>query len=177
MKKALLLSLILLALISSCGSDDEPTLTHEMGSWELDSYILVNVPADYSNNDGRIFEVDEISFGGLVIDSYEISLNSDMTYERSIGVAGPDIKDNGTWVLDDDVLILTGEDADQDEEYDIEENDNDQLWWSVEAQFSLIKNSVADTLTQEWVDTLTDEEFFDLFDAVSVDLIYAFERQ
>lgn len=176
--KKIFIFLLMASLFSSCGGDDEPVMTHEMGSWELDSFILANVPLDYSNNEGRIFAVNQISFGGgLVLDSYELTLNSDMTYERSIGVTGPDIRDNGQWSLEDDILTLTEEDADEDEEYDIEENDNDQLWWSVESQFSLLKNSVADTITQEWVDTLTDEEFFALFDVVTVDLVYAFERQ
>ncbi|SNS69010.1 hypothetical protein SAMN05421640_0865 [Ekhidna lutea] len=176
MKKVLCLLAASMILLS-CGKDDGPVITHEMGSWDLDSFILTNLPAEYSNNEGRIFLVNQISFGGLVFESYEITFNSDLTYERSVGVPGPDIKDNGTWELDGDDLILMSEDADQEEEYRVEQNEDDQLWWSIESQFSLVKDAIADTITQEYIDTLTDEEFFDLFDAVSVDLVYAFERQ
>ncbi len=177
MKK--ILSLIAASIILfSCGGDDDPVTTHEMGSWELDSFILTNVPADYAQfNEGRVFLVNQISFGGIVFESYEITFNSNFTFERSIGVPGPDLRDNGTWELDGDNLILMAEDEDFEEEYNVEQNENNQLWWSVESQFSLLKDAIADTITQEYVDTLTDQEFADLFDAVSVDLVYAFERQ
>lgn len=176
MKKLTYFIVITFALIS-CGGDDGPTITHEMGSWNLDSFILTNVPSDYSNNEGRIFGVSQISFGGVVFESYEITFNSDQTFERNIGLAGPNVNENGTWKLEGDDLTLTSEDGENTQEYSIEKNEDDQLWWSTGSQFSLLKNSVADTLTQEWVNTLSDDDFFALFDQVSVDLVFAFERQ
>ncbi len=160
-------------MLLSCGKDDGPIVTHEMGIWELDSYIISNVPDGFKQkNEGSIFGVSEISFGGVIIESYELTLNSNMTYERSIGVTGPDVKDDGIWELDDDLLILTPEDEDE-QEYRIEENDNDQLWWSVESQFLLLH----DTVTADYFNSLDETGKAELFTAVSVDLVYAFERQ
>ncbi|MEM7297550.1 MAG: hypothetical protein AAF391_04715 [Bacteroidota bacterium] len=176
MKKSIY-ALVLASFLFSCGGDDDPVATHEVGEWELDSYILTNVPSDYSFNEGRIFAVNEISFGGIVFESYEVTFNVDKTYARTVGVTGPDIKDNGTWELDGDDLTLSSEDFDDDEEYEVERNEDDQLWWSVSSQFSLLEDAIADTITQEYIDSITDEEFFALFDPVTVDLVYAFERK
>jgi hypothetical protein len=173
MKKSFYLLFASFVLLS-CGKDDGPVITHEMGTWELDSYILSNVPEGFKQkNEGQILAVNEISFGGgVTIESYELTLNSDMTYKRTIGVTGPDIKDDGTWVFEDDVLTLTPEDEDE-QEYRIEENDNDQLWWSVESQFLLLH----DTVTADYYNSLDNEGQNELFTAVSIDLVYAFERQ
>lgn len=173
MKKVLYLLLASAMFFISCSKDDEPVLTHEIGTWELDSYILTNLPAGFTNNEGRIFAVNEINFGGVSFDSYEITFASDFTYQREISVTGPDLNDEGTWELDGDDLTLISDEFDDEEDYNIEENEDDQLWWSLEVQFGLLH----DTTTQAYVDTLTPEELADLITPVSLDLVYAFERK
>ncbi|MEM9298388.1 MAG: hypothetical protein AAGA64_08355 [Bacteroidota bacterium] len=179
MKRNLLVFGIILSvgLITSCGDDDsDAPPPHEVGVWELDSYILTNLPSDYASNEGVILLLDDLSFGGISFESYTLELMTNGTYTRKIEVPGPSINDDGTWLLDDDDLVLDSEDSDTDEEFGVERNEDDQLWLSQDVQFALIKDSVLDTLTQEYVDNITQEEFNALFDNVNLDLVYAFER-
>ena len=169
--------LLTLFALSSCGSDDDGgPPPHIVGDWEFDSFILSNVPSAYSNNEGAILAIDQISFGGSAIESYGIEFIADGRFDRSIGVLGPDLNDEGTWVLEDDELTLDSDDIDDDEIFDVEKNEDDQLWLSVEVQFSLLPNAVADTLTNEYYNGLSNEDKDALFDVVSLDLVYAFKK-
>ena len=58
------LALIFLSFFASCSKDDdEPAPPHEVGRRNLIKYALQNVPADYSYNEARRFDLDQISLG------------------------------------------------------------------------------------------------------------------
>lgn len=178
MKKQLLYSLIIgMTILASCGGDSEKVDPHHIGSWDLDSYILLNVPSDYSNNEGRILLLNQLLLGGVVIEKYTLNILSDGSYSRKIEIPGPSLNDAGMWSLDDDDFALDSDEDDGDVDWTVEKNEDDQLWFSQSQIFSLIKNSVADTITQDWADSITDEEFNALFDQVTLDLVFAFEKQ
>ena len=59
----------------------------------------------------------------------------------------------------------------------MERNENEQLWLSTEVNFLLIKDATLDTLTSDHVAEMTEEEFQALFDQVTLDLVYAFEKE
>ena len=63
------------------------------------------------------------------------------------------------------------------EDYTLERNETDQLWISEPRNFLLLPNNILDTLTNAYVATLTEQEFVDLHDEVTIDFIYAFERE
>ena len=48
---------------------------------------------------------------------------------------------------------------------------------SIPVQFLLIRDVVLDTISQEYVDSLTNEEFEALFDPVNLDLVFLFEKE
>ncbi len=177
MKKLLYLSIVGTMFLTSCGNDDSVAPTHEIGTWLLDSYVLTNPPAGFEGSDGIAFQVNEISFGGVAFDSYEITFAQDGTFTRRIGVSiGPNINDDGTWSITDDDIVLTSSDTETDEEYTVERNENDQLWWSTETSFALLSDFRSDSLVNAGVTSLTQEQFTQLASVVVVDLIYAFER-
>ncbi|MEM7110094.1 MAG: hypothetical protein AAF519_17835 [Bacteroidota bacterium] len=179
-RKLLAFGMILsFGLMISCGDDDSDSAPppHEVGDWDLDSYLLLNLPSDYASREGQIQQLNEITFNGVAFESYTLNLMANGTYTRRIELPGPNVNDNGTWEADDDELTLVSEDFDDSEDFEIERNQDDQLWLSVASQFLLIRDAVADTLTQEYVSTLSEEEFDALFDVVSLDLVYAFERE
>lgn len=180
MKRNLLFIGVLFGLITlaGCGSDDGPsTPPHIVGTWELDSYIFINLPSAYASNEGRIFLLNEITFNNVAFEAYTLNLAANGTYTRKVEVPGPSLNDDGTWTLDGDDFVLDPEDSNDDNEFRLEKNEDDQFWISQESQFALIKDSVLDTLTQEYVDGLSNEEFNALFDPVSLDLVFAFERE
>ncbi len=173
MKKVLYICLASTMFLLSCSSDDSVPLTHEMGEWELNSFILSDLPEGFEGREGVIVAINALRFGGSVFEQYELSLNSDQTYSRKITFeVGPSARDNGTWVLDeDDFLILTNEDGD-DIEFEIVQNRNEQLWWAEPANFTMFHDSV----TSEDLEGLTDEEEEALLNIVPLNLVYAFER-
>jgi len=171
------LTILILAICFSCGGDgDDPVPTHEVGNWELDFFATINVPLEYQLSEGEIYDLSILSFDGVSLESYELNLNSDLTYTRSLGVQGPNINDNGTWILEDDELILTDEDE-NDFTFEIQRNEEDQLWLSEEINFGLVKDAIRDTITAEWISTLSNAELNALIDPVILDLVYAFERE
>ncbi|MEM6642926.1 MAG: lipocalin family protein [Bacteroidota bacterium] len=188
MKKNLLFSTVAfcaLLFIVSCGDDgDEPAAAHEVGTWELDSYALQDFPVGFESNEGLVLAIEQITFGGVQIQSYELVLNSDGTYEREINIAGPDLDDEGTWTLDDDDLELESEDG-NDQDFNVEKNEDDDLWLSerngITAAF--IPDIYFDTVSQtylDFLDTLTDAQrdsiATSLEEVIELDLLYVFER-
>lgn len=162
-------------VFTACGDDDgDTTPSHEIGEWDLLNYALLNVPSAYSNSEGRTLALNQVTLG---ITSYELDLEADGTFDRSIGIIGrlPD-DDEGTWVLDDNDLTLDSEDLSDDEIFSVEKNEEDDLWLSVSLNFFLIPNTVDDTLTQAYFNSLTEEEQDALFDPVPVDFTFVFER-
>ena len=163
-------------IMSACGDDDDDDAPppHEVGIWDLKNYALINVPADYASNEGRRFELNQVNLG---IESYELNLEASGTFSRDINFTGviPQ-EDMGTWAVNEGELTLDSNDFDDNESFGIEKNESDDLWLSFPLQFSLIQDDVLDTLTQEYADSLTDEEFSDLFDPVNVDFVFLFER-
>ena len=175
MKKNLLYTLLFgLTVLVGCGGDDEPA-PHQVGTWLLDSYILTGTPSAYSLNDGLVYTINQIRFGNTVYESYKLELLKNGTYTRKIEVPGPSINDSGTWTIDDEDFILESDDVTED--YTLERNETDQLWISEPRNFLLLPNNILDTLTNAYVATLTEQEFVDLHDEVTIDFIYAFERE
>ena len=159
----LLLSISSVLFFSSCSSDDDPVPTHEVGEWELDSFILLNFPAGFQRNEGSVFQVGTLQLGGVVIEDYELLLNIDGTFSRDIGVAGPDLRDVGTWELnsDGDELTLTSDDGEDEQEWDVQRNETDQLWISQQTNSFELPDIYFDTVTQaylDYLDTLTDDQ-------------------
>jgi len=186
MRKFLLLAVVTsLLFISSCGSDsDGPTPTHEVGQWSLDSYALQGFPTGFEDNEGLLLRIDQITLGGLEVESYELMLNIDGTYTRTIDVTGPNINDNGTWTLDDDDLELESEDGNF-QEFDVNTNEDNNLWLVERNSLnvSFIPDIYFDTVTQAYIDfvqSLTQEQQDSVDNALSqtiqVDLVYLFER-
>lgn len=177
MKTKLLLPTLALFALSfmSCGSDSEdPTPPHEVGTWNLSQYALKNVPEAYNRSEGATFELDEINLG---ITAYELKLNQNLSYSRSLSSTGTlPLDDAGTYTITKTELTLNSDDEDEDEIFDVQKNTNDDLWLSLPLNFGLIKNSVLDTLTNEYYNSLTNDEKNALFDAVTVDFILVFDR-
>ena len=170
-----LLCTLALFLLSSCGGDDEVIAdAHEVGEWSLDQFILSNLPPGFTSLEGNELEVNEITFGEVVITQYELTLFNDGRYTRSIDIDNSEanLDDFGMWVLEDDELILTTND-DVEEVWDVVLNEEDQLQWSTTATFGLLHDSV----TQEDLTGITEAEFNSLINNVQLDLIYAFSRK
>jgi hypothetical protein len=183
MKNYLLVALLGgLVLFVSCGEDEEPLPPHEVGVWELDSYVFINFPEAFSRYEGLAVGIDAITFGGVTYEDYTLSLVKDGTASLEIGIQGPDLDDSGTWELDGNDLEIAFESGDI--AWEVEKNEDDDLWLSEETQFSFIPNIYFDTVTQKYADyleTLSDSQLDSidniLFQSVSLDLVSVFERQ
>ncbi len=183
MKKFLLALLVLTLFISSCGGEDEPTLDHEIGVWELDGYQFINFPDGFESLEELPLGLSDLSFGTTSYEDYLLTLDKNGEFIREIGVAGPDIDDAGTWVLEEDVLILDSDDVGE-SEWNVEKNEEDDLWLSFETQNSFIPDIYYDTVTQTYLDyleTLTEEQIDSVSAAIAedvlFDLVFIFERQ
>jgi hypothetical protein len=179
MKKIFYTLLTLILFQTACGDSESEPDAHEIGDWGLDSFILSNLPLGFSYQEGRVIAVPELSFGGVFFEAYEITFANNGTYSRRIEVTGPNINDDGTWEYDGDDLTLFNPEGDE-EVYPIEKNASDQLWWSTEVPFGLIDDETIDSLQsldEEAFNAITDEEFNAFFSTVTLDLVYAFERQ
>ena len=166
---------ILALTFTACGDDDgDATPSHEIGEWDLLNYALLNVPSAYSNSEGRTLALNQVNLG---ITSYELELNTNGTFDRSVGVIGriPD-DDEGTWVQDENDLILDSDDFEDDEIFGVEKNEEDDLWLSISLNVPLLQNTIDDTLTSTYFNSLTEEERDALFDSVPVDFTFIFER-
>lgn len=178
MKIHLLIFAILLAttVLSSCEEEETPPPPHEVGSWDLKNYALINLPNNFQMNEGRTFQLDELTLG---IEAYLLNLMANGNYEREVSFSGRlPSEDAGTYTIDDDELILNSNDSNDDEVYSLEKNSKNKLWFSQPVQFPLIEDAILDTLTQEYYDSLTPEERQEkLFTAVNLDLVFAFEKE
>lgn len=177
--KKIYIALVGLALLSSCGGDDEAAEpAHEIGTWDLDGFIFQNFPAGYEDNEGATAGVVE------TVELYSIMLAEDNTYVFEIQQEGPDLDDTGTWTLENAVLEMESDDSSNGViEWGVEKNESDDLWLSVETQDSLIPDVYYDTVTQDYLDyldTLTDAELDSIGNALSetvtYDLVFVFER-
>lgn len=187
MKKILYLALALSVFLTSCSSDDGAPPAHEVGNWELDGYLFSNFGPDFQfyNNPPLALGLDALLWGGSPYEDYLLVLNADGTFEREIGVNGPDISDEGTWELDadDEILILDSDEVGE-IEWDVQKNEDDDLWISFEAQDNFIPDIYRDTVTQDYLDllaTFTDDQI-DSVNAIVLqpaifDLVFIFERQ
>lgn len=178
MKKYLLLIAILGTLgFSSCDEDDPAPPPHEVGEWNLKNFALINLPARFQMNEGRTFELSQLGF-----ESYRLNLLANGTYEREISVSGriPN-EDAGTYTMEEDALILNSENSNDDEDFSLEKNKNNRLWLSQPLQTGLFEDAILDTLTQEYLNSLTEEEYQELLDnyleQVNLDLVFAFEKE
>lgn len=178
MKKNLLYTLVIgLAMLASCGGSDETPAPHQVGTWDLNSFIVTNTPSSHSLNENAVYQIDRISFGGVTYQKYTLDLLNDGTYTRKIEVpVGPSINDSGTWTLNGDDFTLESSD-DFTDEFKVARNATDQLWLSEPRSFLLMPNNILDTLTTAYVATLTADQFFALHNEVTVDFVNAFERE
>lgn len=179
----LILSIISITFLDSCGSDDIPAPPHEVGEWDLDSYFFANLPSGFQDNEGAAFNIDQLSFGGVAYDEYVISLKSDGTFVRNIDITGPDVEDEGTWELNDETLILDSE-VGGEQEWKVEKNESNDLWLSFETQNSFVPDIYFDTVTDEYrdyLDTLSEDQIDSVLNSLSetvlFDLVFVFDRQ
>lgn len=158
MKKNLLLgSVVGLVFLASCGKDDDVRVPDPLeGTWILDSFQFTDVPVGFESWEGAVVDYRRLTSW----DDYEITFAADNTFSRRIYVAGPDISDEGTWSKEGDELILVSdEDPTFDEEYSIESADDIELIWSRQLSIRLMSDAVFDTLTEEYANSLTNEEY------------------
>ncbi len=168
--------LCLLLILVSCGDDDEPALPHEIGTWDLSNYTVLNVPSDYSASEGREYELDILTVAGVTLASYSLDMRNDGNYSKEIEAEnGASTTEEGTWELEGELLSLTSELGT--ERWDVQQNEGDQLWLSIPTNFPLIPNNVADTLSAEYLSSLDSEGYQALFDQALVDLTFVFERR
>lgn len=190
--KKILNSLVFFSLIilASCGSSEDPAPPHIVGVWELESYVIINVPSTHSRQEGTTFQINELNQAGLVLTSYSIDIAADGTYIRKLSFQGgsPNQNDQGTWKLSTDGkdLTITMKDEDTGVDWSVEKDELDQLWITEPSSFSLISNATIDQLfvdygdsagVNEHLNSLTDEAYALLFDNVSIDLLNAFARK
>ena len=163
-----------LVFLGSCGKDDEPRVPDALeGTWALDAFQLTEAPAGFESYEGLVLEL-----GRLVAwEDYEITFAADNTYSRRIFLAGPDNTDEGVWTKEGTSLNLKPNEEDFEEDYTIETNSDIELIWSEPITLSLIEDAVRDTLSQAYVDSLTDEEFDALFANVDINLNFIFDKQ
>ncbi len=176
MKKNLLLTGVLgLVLLGSCGKDDDVRVPDVIeGTWKLDSFQFTGMPAGFESWEGYVLDIQQITSW----EDYEIIFAADNTYSRRIYVPGPDQSDEGSWEKDGENLILVSDDDPTfDEEYVIESNDDIELIWSETVSFGLIPDNVADTLTEEYANSLTDEEFDALYVQATFNLNYILNKE
>lgn len=191
MKNFLQSSLIIFSFvfIAACSSED-PEPPAGSGTWKLESFVLADFPAGYTSNENSPYAVNEITFGGLTYTSYSMDLNSDNSYERVVGVEGaPSIIDDGLWEIEEDNLTLSNKEDDDEFSYEfsIEIQEEKRLWISERVTFGGWVHD--DTLAAwnsrftsqaeltEYLNSLTDEEYNQLFAALEIDLIYAFIKE
>lgn len=182
MKNLLYTLLAVSVFLVSCSSDDDPAPTHEVGSWDLDGYQFVNFPAEFQDLEGLPLGLGDIFWGGAPYEDYLLVLNNDGTFMREIGVNGPDVSDEGTWVLEDDVLTMDSDEVGE-LEWKVEKNEEDDLWISFEAQDNFIPDIYRDTVSQAYLDLLATftQDQLDSVDAIVqkpaiFDLVFIFER-
>ena len=180
MKKYLLYLLIVpLVVFSGCGEDDEPEPTHEIGTWELQGFIMTDFPDAYSIWDGGQYAVSALGW-----DSFTMELNIDGTYELDVEAGLSDLNDSGTWTLSGDELTFDSNvDDDNDIEWEVVDNANDDL--DLKLPFQSLWPTTADVdslLATDEYQNATDTEKNDLLnsldnDVVSHSIIYVLERE
>lgn len=162
-----------LVFLGSCGKDDEPRVPDPIeGTWLLDAFQLSDAPAGFESWEGVVLEIGQL----FIWEDYEVTFNADNTYSRRIYLPGSDATDTGVWTKEGNSLNLKPDEEDFEEDYTIENNDDIELVWSEPITLSLIEDAVRDTLSQAYVDSLTDEEFDALFTDVDITLNYVFEK-
>jgi hypothetical protein len=183
MKKSYLLLSAIVIFLASCKDKDSPVLPHEVGVWELDSYLFINFPTGFEDNDGSAFELNQLTFGGATYNEYILNLKSDGTFVRNIDIPGPDIEDSGKWELSDETLTLDSDDNGE-SEWKVEKNEDQDLWISFETQNAFLPDIYFDTVTQAYIDylgTLTSDQLDSvanvLSEVVLFDLVFVLERQ
>lgn len=188
-----LLQTILLAgsllFIASCSSDD-PEPAEGSGTWKLESFVLADFPAGFTSNENTPAAIDGITFGGFTYTNYTLDLNGDNTYDRTVGLDGaPSLIDDGLWSIEDEDLILENSEGEDEfkQEFSINIQEEKRLWISERASFGGWYHD--DTLTalnsrfdsneeiNEYLNSLTDEEFAKYLNTLEIDLIYAFIKE
>ena len=179
-----ILSICSIGFLSSCGSDDAAPPAHIVGTWKLQIYAIINVPATHSINEGRTYELDRPLFG-IVIKSYELNLLQNGSFNREVSTSGVlPLEDSGTWELSDDGEELTlDSDNNRDDQFfgdyafGVEKNENNNLRLSFPVEnFPLLSNDVFSRFTQEQYDMLSQAERNNLIDRVMVDVVFVMKK-
>ncbi|SMD32041.1 hypothetical protein SAMN04488029_0379 [Reichenbachiella faecimaris] len=191
MKKLLQTTLLACSLlfIASCSSDDEEP-PHIVGNWTLEEFGLINLGPGYTESGEPTIPLNALSFGGVVIKSYELDISKNGTYVRTIGIEGSleESVDEGTWELKDDEFTLTTTDGD-DQGWEVQLNENSNLWLSFESQspLLLISDEVRDEIRSVYTTQEEIDDFFEIYDLEgedgdtiysqpTVDFIYSFSK-
>lgn len=165
-----------LFFLIACGNDDAPAVPDIIeGTWKLEVFQLTEAPAGFASYEGKIVQIHQLSQGWQ---DYVIEFRADHTYDRRIYLSGADRLDEGSWAKDGDrLVIVSNADPTFDEEYTIEENEEEELVWSEMIQISVVEDAILDTLTQEYADSLTEEEFNALYTEITIKLNYVFNKE
>jgi len=185
--------LFLLGLVLSVFSCDEESETEEdvnllVGEWALDSYVIANVPSDFSGWED--YELQGTLWGES---SYAFIFNEDGTYTRSLAfldTSGEEVvfSEEGDWEEEDSFLELDpeGSEIGINEEFDVVEVDDKDLVLSIDINFDLIPDLYYDTVTTEYTDYLdslfvADIDLYgdvvdELFQTTAVTINYEFDR-
>ncbi|MDW3210344.1 MAG: lipocalin family protein [Reichenbachiella sp.] len=175
-----------LVFVAACSSED-PEPAEGSGTWKLESFVLADFPAGFTSNEDTPAPIDGITFGGFTYTSYTLSLNGDNTFDRTVGLEGaPSLIDDGLWSIEGDDLVLKNKE-DEDEftqEFSINIKEEKRLWISQPATFggwfhddtiaALNSRFNSNTEINDYLNSLTDEEYAKYLNTLEIELIYAF---
>ncbi len=171
------LALLAFALFFSCSDNEEPAPAHEIGNWDLVNYSTINLPDGFARLEEHLYDVSEINFGSSVLEYYHLEIYDDGTYTRELLVVGRDdpFEDAGEWSLEGSILEMDSENVDFN--WEIQKNEDNELWLSQNVRFLLLPDAIEDTLSDEYINSITRQEYIELHSSVSLDLVYVFDRE
>ncbi|MFY0605659.1 MAG: hypothetical protein JXR10_03030 [Cyclobacteriaceae bacterium] len=171
MKKSLIVTgLVAILALGSC-KEDEPKINPLVGDWELVEVEFTDLPSAFASFEGYT----DINLYGET--SYELEINDDNTYERTLRLPSQRLQDEGEWEFDGEELELDPEeDLGLPTDFTLTEDiEDDELYLSAYINFRLLPDAVTDTATVS-----TQEELEALFEnygqTVEVNVIHLFEK-
>lgn len=153
MKKILqTLLFITVVSIASCTKEDPAPANPVVGEWLLSKFTLSNLTADFSNFEGA-------NGPGLYSeDSYELIINADFTYSRTVTFNGGlnELKESGDWESDGEDIFLDPDGTGNGflEEFTLVEVDEKDLSLKSDITISLFSDAFYDTYSSTQIDSL-----------------------